>query len=58
LLANKASLKTETTNEGLTILLPEKGLDPIATVIKVEVKGEVVTESAKPKDKMKAGELD
>jgi hypothetical protein len=32
--------------------LPEKALDPNATVIKVEVKGTVEAVSAKSKDKM------
>ena len=51
-------MKTEATNEGLVINVPEKGLDPNATVIKIEVKGTVAGGPAKPKDKMKAGELD
>jgi len=58
LLADNAVLKTAATAEGLTINVPEKSSDPIATVIKVEVKGKVENISAKPKDKMKAGELD
>lgn len=58
LLANSAVLKTETTAEGLIIHLPATTTDPIAAVIKVEVKGTVENASAKPKDKMKAGELD
>ena len=58
LLANGASLKTEMNYDGLVIKVPEKGLDENATVIKVEVKGVVENNSAKSKDKMKAGELD
>lgn len=58
LLANGAVLKTNMTDEGLVINVPGKALDTLATVIKVEVKGVVETVSAKPKDKMKAGELD
>ena len=58
LLANGSSLKTEMNDEGVIIALPEKALDANATVIKVEVKGTVEPVSAKPKDKMKAGELD
>jgi len=58
LLADNTVLKTAATAEGLTINVPEKSSDPIATVIKVEVKGKVENISAKPKDKMKAGELD
>jgi alpha-L-fucosidase len=58
LLANKAALKTESTNDALIINVPEKAIDTNATVIRVEVKGKVEATSAKPKDKMKAGELD
>jgi len=58
LLANGTKLKTETNNDGLVINVPGNSLDPNATVIKVEVKGTVENGSAKPKDKMKAGELD
>ena len=39
LLANGTKLKTSTTAEGLLISVPEKAIDPIATVIKVEIKG-------------------
>ena len=58
LLGNGVALKTEKNDEGIIINVPEKGLDPNATVIKVEVKGTVAGGPAKPKDKMKAGELD
>jgi len=58
LLADNTVLKTAATAEGLTINVPEKSSDPIATVIKVEVKGKVENISVKSKDKMKAGELD
>ena len=58
LLANKAAVKTESNNDGTIINVPEKALDANATVIKVEVKGKVEATVAKPKDKMKAGELD
>jgi alpha-L-fucosidase len=58
LLANVTSLKTEMNDEGLIIVLPAQALDANATVIKVEVKGAVEPVSVKPKDKMKAGELD
>ena len=50
LLANNATIKTETMNAGLVINLLDKALDTIATVIKVEVKGEVQNVSAKPKN--------
>jgi alpha-L-fucosidase len=58
LLANKTAVKTSATNEGLVLHVPEKALDPIATVIKVEVKGKVENQALNPKDKMKTGALD
>ena len=58
LLANGSPLKTNGDDEGLIINLPAQALDSIATVVKVEVKGAVDAVAAKPKDKMKAGELD
>jgi alpha-L-fucosidase len=51
LLANGAKLKTETSYDGVVINVPEKELDPNATVIKVEVKGTIENGSVKPKDK-------
>ena len=41
LLANGESVKTKTEDEGLELKLPDKAPDPIATVIKLEVKGTV-----------------
>ncbi len=41
LLANATPLKTATTDTGLVINVSEKALDPIATVIKLEVKGAI-----------------
>jgi alpha-L-fucosidase len=58
LLANGSSLKKEKTAEGLIIQVPAQAIDPSATVIKLEVKGKVGNDGAKPKEKMKAGELD
>jgi alpha-L-fucosidase len=58
LLANGNALKTESNADGIIITVPEKAIDANATVIKVEVKGNVEAVTAKPKDKMKAGELD
>ncbi|MEO8405856.1 MAG: alpha-L-fucosidase, partial [Chitinophagaceae bacterium] len=58
LLANGAKLKTEATNDGTLIHLPATALDPIATVIKVQVQGRVDNGASKPKDKMKTGALD
>ena len=58
LLGNGTVLKTMATDEALVINVPDKALDPNATVIKVEVKGKVDVVSAKPKDSIKAGEKD
>lgn len=58
LLANGTVLKTEKKDDGLLISVPEKAVDANATVIKVEVKGMVDAASLKPKEKMKAGEID
>ncbi|MEO6721829.1 MAG: alpha-L-fucosidase [Ferruginibacter sp.] len=57
LLANGTALKTEVSDEGVIISVPATAIDPIATVIKIEVNGVVKDGSTKPKDKMKAGEL-
>ena len=43
LLADGTKLKTSSSKDGsLTVMVPPKSPDPIATVIKVEVKGKVV----------------
>ena len=57
-LANGNKLKTEVKDGGLMISLPAAPVDANASVIKVEVKGNVSAGSGKPKEKMKAGELD
>lgn len=57
-LANGKALKTSSSNGALAIDVPETALDPIATVIKVEVKGKVGNMTAQQKDKMKTGSLD
>jgi alpha-L-fucosidase len=54
LLADNSALKIEKNEDGIMIKVPEKAIDPNATVIKVEVKGTVEPVSAKPKDKMSA----
>jgi len=56
LLANGTNLTTASTDDRATINLPEKAIDTIATVIKVEVKGKVESLPAPPKDKLKATE--
>ncbi len=58
LLANGANVEANPGPDGLVLNLPEKALDPVATVIKIKLKGTVENVTAKPKDKMKAGELD
>lgn len=58
-LATGKSLNTSVGSDGLLIKVPSKAIDPIATVIKVEIKGRI--ESDKPiksEIKMKTGELD
>jgi len=55
LLANKIKLKSNKTPEGAVIVLPATALDPIATVIKVEVKGKVASQIVHAKEPMKSG---
>ena len=58
LLADGKAVKTKTDEMGLVITLPEKASDPVATVIKLELKGMTDGVIAGKKEKMKAGELD
>ena len=59
LLATKAKLKTEIKGNDLTVLLPSKAPDAVASVIKVEFEGKVASQQdATPKKEMKTGELD
>ncbi|MDP4208998.1 MAG: alpha-L-fucosidase [Bacteroidota bacterium] len=59
LLATGAKLKTLVTSTGLTISVPAKAPDAVASVIKIEVKGNVDNAmSSDSKKKMKTGELD
>ena len=58
ILSNSKSLKSKTEGEGLAVSLPEKAVDPIATVIKLELKGTVGDKKTVSKEKMKTGELD
>jgi len=58
LLDGKARLKTNASKAGLEIIVPSKGPDAIASVIRVEVKGVVADLTAGAKEKMKSGELD
>ena len=57
LLANGAKLKTQASGNDLVIEVPAKALDPIATVIKLQVKGPVESAAAL-NGKMKSGALD
>ncbi|HET9571675.1 MAG TPA: alpha-L-fucosidase [Bacteroidales bacterium] len=57
LLSNNSKLKTAQTKDGLTINVPSKAPDAIASVIKLEVRGKIADASA-VKGKMKSGELD
>jgi alpha-L-fucosidase len=56
LLAGNTVLKTQSSGDGLVIDVPEKAPDPIATVIKVAIKGKSENDAAKPKDKIKASQ--
>lgn len=58
LLATGRKLKTTRDNQGTTIAVPDSPIDPIATVIKVTVKGQVEDVSTGAKKNMSAGELD
>jgi alpha-L-fucosidase len=58
LLVGGVALKTEASNDGTTINVPANATDNIATVIKVEVKGAVVSQTANQNGKMKTGALD
>jgi alpha-L-fucosidase len=58
LLATGKKLETKASDGELIITLPEKSLDPIATVLKVEVKGKVENMSGSgAKKEMQAGEV-
>ena len=51
-------LKVKSEDGGITIKGPDTAPDPIATVIRVEVKGKIDNVNIVAKDKMKTGELD
>lgn len=52
------NVKAQLVNGGMQINVPAKAIDPIATVIKVEVQGQVANVNIAAKDKMKTGALD
>lgn len=58
LLANNSKLLTKSSKKGLVINVPKKAIDPIATVIKLEVEGKVESVSHKSTKEMKTGPLD
>jgi alpha-L-fucosidase len=56
-LATGKTVKTKAADGGLAIMLPDQALDPVATVIKVEVRGRVEDLSGSAKKEMEAGEV-
>jgi alpha-L-fucosidase len=56
LLAGKKVCKTENMNDGIMITLPANAPDPVASVVKLQVKGTVA--NAALNGKMKTGALD
>ena len=59
LLANKSPLKTTSGKKGLIVHVPAKAPDAVASIIKIQLKGEFRRSSPEvPKTKMKTGELD
>jgi alpha-L-fucosidase len=58
LLANGKKLKTKKTVDGTEIMLPVQAPDAVASVIKLNVKGEIASKASEATDKMKTGELD
>ena len=59
ILENGKSVRTKSTTNGLVIKIPAKAINPIATVIRVDVKGQIKSDKlAVPTTKMKTGELD
>ncbi|MDB5010353.1 MAG: alpha-L-fucosidase [Mucilaginibacter sp.] len=57
LLANGTVLKLQEEKEGLQVLLPAVAHDPIASVIRLEIKGEVAN-SSKTDGKIRSGSID
>jgi len=58
LLATGNKLKTLSGKEGLTVYLPEKAPDSVASVIRIKLNGKIGRSTAQSKGKMKTGELD
>jgi alpha-L-fucosidase len=58
LLANDEPVKTKLEDGGLEIKLPEKSPDPVAAVIRLEVKGTITADKTVSKEKMKTGAID
>jgi len=58
LLASGATLKSQKDGDNLTVNVPANAPDKVASVIKLEVKGTVGTDSVTPKATMKTGSID
>jgi alpha-L-fucosidase len=58
LLATGAKLKTSVTGKGVEISTPEASPDPVASVIRLELKGRLAGEAEKNKKKMQSGAID
>ncbi|MBW4889231.1 alpha-L-fucosidase [Mucilaginibacter sp. HMF5004] len=58
LLVNGTMLKTEEGKDGLVVNLPANAPDAVASVIKLEVKGEVANANTTAEGKMKSGSID
>ncbi|SJZ46536.1 alpha-L-fucosidase [Sediminibacterium ginsengisoli] len=58
LLAGNATLKTESTKDGLIITVPATAPDTIASVVKLVLNGQVENQNPWGKGKMKTGEID
>jgi len=58
LLANNQVLKVKSNSNGIQIGVPEQAIDPVATVIKIEVAGKFKRDKVSRAKKMKTGALD
>jgi alpha-L-fucosidase len=58
LLGSNEKIKAKSENGAYEIKLPDNAPNKIASVVRLEVKGDVASEKTAAKDKMKAGELD
>ncbi|SFG81752.1 alpha-L-fucosidase [Pedobacter insulae] len=58
LLSTSAKLKASSDNDVVTVQVPLRAVDQVATVIKLEVEGAVIGKNLKPAAKMKTGAID